>query len=32
VVATYLRDQKVLKSPRLNLPAIKGIKGNPGLA
>jgi sulfur-oxidizing protein SoxB len=32
VVAKYLRDQKVLKSPRLNLPAIKGIKGNPGLA
>jgi sulfur-oxidizing protein SoxB len=32
VVAKYLRDQKVLKSPRLNLPAIKGMKGNPGLA
>ncbi len=32
VVAKYLRDQKVLKAPRLNLPAIKGMKGNPGLA
>jgi sulfur-oxidizing protein SoxB len=32
VVAKYLRDQKVLKPPRLNLPSIKGMKGNPGLA
>jgi sulfur-oxidizing protein SoxB len=32
VVATYLRDQKVLKPRRLNLPAIKGVEGNPGMA
>jgi sulfur-oxidizing protein SoxB len=32
VVAKYLRDQKVLKAPKLNVPVIKGMKGNPGLA
>jgi len=32
VVAKYLRDQKVLKPPKLNLPLIKGMTGNPGLA
>jgi S-sulfosulfanyl-L-cysteine sulfohydrolase len=32
VVARYLRDHKVLKAPKLNLPVIKGMKGNPGLA
>ena len=32
VVAKYLRDQKVLKAPKLNVPTIKGMKGNPGLA
>jgi sulfur-oxidizing protein SoxB len=32
VVATYLRDQKVIKPRRLNLPAIKGVEGNPGIA
>jgi sulfur-oxidizing protein SoxB len=32
VVASYLRDQKVLKAPKLNQPVIKGVKGNPGLA
>ncbi|MBK9245691.1 MAG: thiosulfohydrolase SoxB [Burkholderiales bacterium] len=32
VVARYLRDQKVLKAPKVNLPEIKGMKGNPGLA
>jgi S-sulfosulfanyl-L-cysteine sulfohydrolase len=31
VVATYLRDQKVIK-PRLNLPDMIGVKGNPGVA
>jgi S-sulfosulfanyl-L-cysteine sulfohydrolase len=31
VVATYLRDRKVIK-PRLNLPDMIGVKGNPGLA
>ena len=32
VVAKYLRDEKVLKPRKLNLPTIKGMKGNPGLA
>ncbi|MCK6428467.1 MAG: thiosulfohydrolase SoxB [Burkholderiaceae bacterium] len=32
VVAKYLRDQKVLKPRKLNLPTIKGMQGNPGLA
>jgi sulfur-oxidizing protein SoxB len=32
VVAKYLRDQKVLKAPKVNQPVIKGMKGNPGLA
>jgi sulfur-oxidizing protein SoxB len=32
VVATYLRDQKVIKPRRLNLPSMKGVGGNPGIA
>jgi sulfur-oxidizing protein SoxB len=32
VVAKYLRDQKTLKAPRLNLPTIKGVLGNPGIS
>ena len=32
VVATYMRDQKVIKPRRLNLPEMIGVKGNPGLA
>jgi sulfur-oxidizing protein SoxB len=32
VVATYLRDQKTVKPRRLNLPALKGVQGNPGIA
>ena len=32
VVAKYLRDQKTLKAPALNLPAIKGVQGNPGIS
>jgi sulfur-oxidizing protein SoxB len=32
IVATYLRDQKVLKPRKLNVPAIKGVEGNPGVA
>ncbi len=32
VVAKYLRDQKVLKQRTPNLPVIRGMKGNPGLA
>jgi sulfur-oxidizing protein SoxB len=32
VVARFLRDQKVLKPRKLNLPTIKGVQGNPGIA
>ena len=32
VVAKYLREQKVLKPRRLNLPTVRGMTGNPGLA
>jgi len=32
VVATYLRNQKVVKPVRLNQPTIRGIAGNPGSA
>ncbi len=32
VVATYMKDRKVLQLPRLNLPAIKGVQANPGIA
>jgi sulfur-oxidizing protein SoxB len=32
VVARYLRDQKTIKAPQLNLPAIKGVQGNPGIS
>jgi len=32
VVATYLRDRKVVKPVTLNQPAIKGMAGNPGIA
>jgi sulfur-oxidizing protein SoxB len=32
VVARYLRDQKTIKAPALNLPVIKGAQGNPGIA
>ena len=32
VVATYMKDRKTLKPPRLNLPAIKGAQTNPGWA
>jgi len=32
VVAKYLRDRKVVTGLKLNLPTIKGMKGNPGLA
>jgi sulfur-oxidizing protein SoxB len=31
VVAGYLRDQKVAKVKKLNVPALKNAKGNPGL-
>jgi len=32
VVATYLRDRKVIRPPRLNQPVIRGMQGNPGMA
>ena len=32
VVATYLRNQKVVKPVKLNQPTIKGVAGNPGMA
>ena len=32
VVASYLKDQKTIRLPRLNLPVIKGAKTNPGFA
>jgi len=31
VVAGYLRDQKVASVKKLNVPALKGAKGNPGI-
>ena len=31
VVATYLRDRKVVRPVRLNEPVIKGVGGNPGI-
>ena len=32
VVATYLRDRKVIPQQRLNAPRLEGVAGNPGLA
>jgi len=32
VVTQYLRARKVIQPPRLNRPALVGIKGNPGIA
>ncbi|MDO9359250.1 MAG: thiosulfohydrolase SoxB [Polaromonas sp.] len=32
VVETYLRSNKVVKPPKLNLPGLIGVAGNPGLA
>jgi len=31
VVATYLKDQKAIRPPQLNLPVIKGQQANPGI-
>ncbi len=31
-VAAYLRDRKTIAPPRLNLPRLKGVAGNPGLS
>ena len=32
IVADYLRSQKVIRPPRLNLPRLSGIANNPGLS
>ena len=32
VVMTYLRDEKVVRPPLLNRPALAGVAGNPGIA
>jgi sulfur-oxidizing protein SoxB len=32
VMAKYLRDRKVVKPLALNLPRLKGVQGNPGIA
>ena len=31
VVSEYLRANKVLRSPKLNLPKLSGVSGNPGI-
>ena len=31
LVARHLRSQKTIKSPKLNLPLLKGVEGNPGM-
>ncbi len=32
VVARYLRDRKTIATPKLNLPRLTGVQGNPGIA
>jgi sulfur-oxidizing protein SoxB len=32
VIATYLRDRKTVAAPKLNLPQLTGVAGDPGLA
>ena len=32
MLGAYLRDKKIIKSPKLNLPTLKGLKGNAGIA
>ncbi|MGQ2980330.1 MAG: thiosulfohydrolase SoxB [Polaromonas sp.] len=32
VVETYLQEKKVIRPPQLNVPALIGVAGNPGLA
>jgi S-sulfosulfanyl-L-cysteine sulfohydrolase len=32
LVARYLRDKKTLPPPRLNMPKLVGVEGNPGIA
>ncbi|MBU0500436.1 MAG: thiosulfohydrolase SoxB [Gammaproteobacteria bacterium] len=31
LVAAYLRDKKVITPPKLNLPKLNGVEGNPGM-
>jgi sulfur-oxidizing protein SoxB len=31
VIATYLRDKKTLAAPKVNMPKLVGVDGNPGL-
>jgi sulfur-oxidizing protein SoxB len=32
VIAAYLRDRKTIPAPKLNLPRLVGVRGNPGIA
>ena len=32
IVTAYLRNKKVIRPPKLNLPRLTGVSGNPGLA
>jgi S-sulfosulfanyl-L-cysteine sulfohydrolase len=32
VIAAYLRDRKSIRTPKLNLPRLVGVGGNPGIA
>src|SRR5450759_198962 len=32
VISAYLRNKKVIRPPRLNLPQLSGVSGNPGIA
>ena len=32
VVTTYLRSKKIIHPPKLNLPRLTGVSGNPGIA
>jgi sulfur-oxidizing protein SoxB len=32
VIAAYLRDRKTIAAPKLNVPALVGVEGNPGIA
>jgi S-sulfosulfanyl-L-cysteine sulfohydrolase len=31
VIATYLRDRKTISAPRVNMPRLVGVQGNPGI-
>ncbi len=31
VVAAYLRERKTIAAPKVNLPALSGVEGNPGI-